>query len=104
MVSDEEMKYLKEKRLKVLETIKPICEAFEIKDYDYIVQDTGQREALRIYKDKIGCSCSSISVIIDELIGWIFVKLYCSHRSIGAFEKQTLNVIKQYWKKENKND
>lgn len=34
----EEFEYLQKKRLQVLEEIKPICDAFNIKDYDYIVQ------------------------------------------------------------------
>lgn len=89
--------YLEQKRKEVLEEIKPICEAFKIKDYDYIVKESSQRETLRIYDTYIGCSCNSISAVIDELIGWIFVKIYCKNRSIGTFEKQTLNVIRKYW-------
>ena len=92
-----DMTYLEQKRKEVLEEIKPICEAFKIKDYGYIVKESGQRETLRIYNTYIGCSCNSISAVIDELIGWIFVKIYCKNRSIGAFEKQTLNVIRKYW-------
>ena len=96
----DEMERLEKKRLEVLEAIKPICEVFKIKDYDYLVKTTGQTETLRIYDDKIGCSCNSIYAVIDELIGWIFVRIYCKDRYIGAFKTQTLNVIKQYWLKE----
>ena len=42
------LKYLQEKRAEVLKKIKPICEAFGIEDYDYIVSDKGQTEILRI--------------------------------------------------------
>lgn len=88
---------LQKKRLDVLKAIKPICEAFNITDYDYIVKETGQTETLRIHDTRIGCSCNSNEAVVMELIGWIFVKIYCRNRHIGAFKKQTLNVIKQYW-------
>ena len=93
----DNLEYLKKKRLEVLEKIKPICEVFGIKDYDYIVRDYGQRETLRIGNTYIGCSCNSINGTINELIGWIFIKIYCHDRYLGAFEKQTLNVIRRYW-------
>ena len=92
-----DIEYLQQKRIEVLETIKPICKAFKIKDYDYIVQEAGQTETLRIYDTKIGCSFNSIEAIIEELIGWIFVKIYCKERYIGAFRTQTLNAIKRHW-------
>ncbi len=88
---------LQKKRLDVLKAIKPICEAFNITDYDYIVKETGQTETLRIHDTRIGCSCNSNEAVVMELIGWIFVKIYCRNRHIGAFKTQTLNVIKQYW-------
>lgn len=87
--------YLEEKRIEVLEKIKPICEAFKITDYDYHVEKGIER--LRINETYIGCSCNSIDAVIDELIAYIFVKRFCRNRSLGAFEKQTLNVIKRYW-------
>ena len=87
--------YLEQKRKEVLKEIEPICKAFDIQDYDYIIKDG--REVLRIYDTYIGCSCNSISAVIDELIGWIFVKIYCKNRSIGTFRTQTLNVIRKYW-------
>ena len=96
----EKMEYLQKKRLQVLEEIEPICEVFNIKDYDYIVRENGQREVLRLYDVEIGCSCNSISAIKDELIGFIFIRIWCRNRSLGAFSTQTKNIIKQYWKKE----
>ena len=92
--------YLEEKRKRVLAEIKPICEAFKIKDYDYIISQTGQREMLRIYDTKIGCSCNSLSAIKHEMIGWIIVEIYCRERNIGYFQTQTLNRIKQHWLEE----
>ena len=95
-----DMEYLERKRLEVLKEIKPICEAFDIKDYDYIVSPTGQTEILRVYDTKIGCSRNSILAVRQELIGLIFIKEWCRYRSLGAFSTQTKNVIKRYWIKE----
>ena len=93
----EDLEYLQNKRLDVLREIKPICDAFNIKDYDYIIQESGQREVLRIYDIRIGCSCNSISAVKNELIGFIFLRTWGRDRSMGAFDKQSRNVIKQYW-------
>lgn len=87
---------LKKKRIEVLKAIKPICEAFNL-EYDYIVKETGQTETLVLNGQKIGCSCNSIEAIINEIIGYLFVKIYCRNNWIGNFRTQTLNVIKQYW-------
>jgi hypothetical protein len=88
---------LQEKRIQVLEEIKPICEVFGIKDYDYIVYEKNRRETLIINDTSIGCSCNSIDAVVDELIGYIFINRWCRHRSLGAFGTQTKNVIKRYW-------
>lgn len=90
------MEELKEKRIEVLEAIKPICEAFDL-EYDYIVKEEGQTETLVLNGQKIGCSCNSVSAVINEVIGYIFVKIYCRDNWIGHFRTQTLNIIKQYW-------
>lgn len=91
------MKCLNDKRIEVLETIAPICEAFNIKDYDYIVKESGQREILRIGEIKIGCTSNSISAVVDELIGYIFITRWCRNRSLGAFKTQVKNQIMRYW-------
>ena len=88
--------YLIKKRTEVLEKIKPICEAFGIEGYDYEIDDYG-REVLWINDTGIGCSCNSISAVVDELIGYIFINTFCKNRSLGAFEKQVKNRIKEYW-------
>lgn len=90
---------LRKKRRDVLEAIEPICAAFKIRDYDYIVSETRQHEILRIYDTQIGCSCNSIDAVIDEIIGWLFVNRFCKHRQIGAFKTQTLNAVRRYWLK-----
>lgn len=97
MIMVETTDCLQTKRRRVLEAIDPICSVFGIKDYDYIVSKNGQREILRIYDVKIACSGNSIDAVVDELIGYIFVKRYCKNRYIGAFKTQTLNRIKAYW-------
>ena len=91
--------YLEEKRLEVLKEIKPICEAFGIKNYDYIVKNEGQKETLVVEGTKIGCSFNSIYAVKQELIGWIFLAMW-QQRSLGAFETQVKNIIKQYWLKD----
>ena len=88
--------YLEEKRLDVLKEIKPICDVFGIKDYDYEVSDKGQSETLRLNQTRIGCSDNSIFAIEQELIGYIFLKMW-KDRSLGAFENQVKCVIKRYW-------
>ena len=80
-----------------MKTIKPICDAFHIKDYDYVIKKTGQRETLRIGEIEIGCSMNSISAVVDELIGYIFITRWCRNRYLGTFSTQTKNVIRQYW-------
>lgn len=91
------MKYLEEKRLKVLEKIKPICEAFAITDYDYEIDDDMYIEILRLNNTKINCSSNSISAIIDEVIGYLFMNYYYKNRSLGAFETHVKNRITHTW-------
>lgn len=88
--------YRKKKRETVLETIKPICDAFEITDYDYICN--GSQERLIIEGTQIGCASNSIGATVRELIVFIFVK-YGSDK-LGAFKTQTLNKLRCYWIKE----
>lgn len=95
----KDMKYLKTKRLEVLEAIKPICEAYGITDYDYEIKDTGQTETLRIHHTRIGCSANSVHAIKQELTGYIFLMMW-RRRSLGHFETQVKNVIRTYWIKE----
>lgn len=92
-----DMKYLEEKRLKVLEEIKPICEAFAITNYDYEINDGIYTEVLRLNNTKINCSINSISAIIDEVIGYLFINYYCKNRSLGEFETQVKNRITRAW-------
>jgi len=92
-----DIEYLEKKRMEVLEAIKPICEVHNIKEYDYVVKETGQSETLILNGVKIGCSSNSISAIIDEVIGYLFIERWCHHRYLGTFSTQSQNVIKRYW-------
>lgn len=85
--------YRDSKRKTVLETIKPICDAFGISDYDYILNDKYER--LVIEGTQIGCACNSIGATVRELITYLFV-VYASDK-LHAFKTQTLNQLKQYW-------
>jgi len=85
------------KRNEVLTEIKPIMEAFQITNYDYIVKDFGQTETLVINEIGIGCSCNSVGAIINEIIGYLFVTSFKKFRYLGNFETQTLNRVKEYW-------
>ena len=88
------MNELESKRKEVLEAIKPICDVFGIKDYDYIIKKTGQRETLRLNDTLICCDCNSISAVVDELIGYIFIKKWCKKRYIPI---NAINKIREYW-------
>lgn len=87
--------YLEKKRLEVLKEIKPICDYFKI-EYDYLININENTETLILNGQKIGCSCNSISAILDELIGYIFVKVYARNRYF-TFSTQVINQIKKYW-------
>lgn len=95
-MTKERLEELQRKRKEVLEKIKPLCDYFKIK-YDYVIKESGQTETLILNEQKIGCSYNSIEAVVNEVIGYIFVKIYCRYKYIGAFQTQTLNVIKQYW-------
>lgn len=88
---------MKTKKIEVMKAIKPICDAFNIKDYDYEIREKGQKEVLRIGEIKIGCSCNSVSAVVDELIGYIFIARWCKNRYLGTFSTQSKNVIRRYW-------
>lgn len=90
----ETREYLISKRIEILDKIKPICEAFNITDYDYEIDNNHER--LRINDVRIGCSCNSMKAIVDELVGYIFVCKF-HERWLGHFKKQTFNCIKEYW-------
>ena len=83
-----------DKRQTVLDTIKPICETFNITDYDYIL--TKEKERLVIEGQEIGCRGNSIGATVMELINYIWIETVAENR-LTPFHKQTLNSLKRYW-------
>lgn len=92
----DKTQYKENKRQLILDTIKPICEVFDIVSYDYICQD--YYEKLIIDGQQIGCTGNSIGAVVTELINYIWINIVAENKDIGAFKKQTLNTLKRYWK------
>ena len=69
--------YYEKKRETVLETIKPICEAFEITDYDYKIDDFGDYaiERLIIEGSVLVCTMNSIAATVRTLVNYIAQRL-----------------------------
>ncbi len=88
------LKPLKVIRDEVLKTISPICQAFGIYDYDYIVGYA--HEFLRIGNIKINCTFNSSDAILNELIGYLFVTYYASMNYTGNSE-EVIELIKSKW-------
>lgn len=95
IITNEE--YLKEKRIKVLKTITPICEVFGIVDYDYIVDGKIYRETLKLNNTYIGCTCDNLEAIMNELISYIVIKRKVD---LGAFKNQTIKYLERHWWKD----
>ena len=89
--------YDENKRLTVLETIKPICEAFGITDYDYIIDMPNGKERLIVEGQIIGCMCNSIGATVNELIIYIFIKSGAIDR-ICYFKEAVRNRLKCNWR------
>lgn len=90
---DMENKY-KQKRERVLEVIKPICDAFEITDYDYICNS--KKEHLLIEGQEIGCRSNSIGATVMELVNYIWINIVAENRSF-CFQNQCLNSLRRHW-------
>lgn len=89
--------YLNEKQIEVLKEIKPICEAFGIKNYDYIINAELYSEILKLDNTYIGCRGNSIDAIINEVLSYIIIKRKIN---LGTFENQTIKYLKRYWEKD----
>lgn len=108
MTREESIKYYEDKRQEVLKRIKPLLEDFlglKSSDYDYVVEIENtthpKAEYLKIRDDKIGCMGNSILAVELEALGWVFIRYWNKHSSLGTFEIQTRNVITRYWQREN---
>lgn len=88
---------MEDKRAMVLNELEPIAKLLNI-ELDYVVEK--EREYLLCNGQAICCSCTSVSGIRQEFFGYVFLQEW-SKRSLGAFDKQTRNYIKQYWYDDN---
>ena len=83
-----------DKRWEVKEALEPIALPMGIKiDYDII----GHSEYLICNGQRICTSDTSLYGIRQEFFGYVFLREW-RERSLGAFDKQTRNHIKRYWK------
>ena len=88
---------MKDKREQVLEELEPIAKPLGIK-IDYVIEE--HREYLVCDNQKICTNCTSLYGIRQEFFGYVFMKEW-QDRSLGYFDKQTRNYIKQYWYDDN---
>lgn len=95
----KDKEYYERKRQQILEELEPIAKPLGIK-IDYIADK--YREYLVCDNQKI-CVCgTSVYGIRKEFFGYVFLTEW-RERSLGAFDKQTRNHIKQYWYDDNFN-
>lgn len=95
--------YLKEKRMKVLNTVVPVLKPFGITEVDYEVNLETYQETLVIDNVKIGCTCNSIEAILQEVTGYLFIKTWVPSSRILAYDpcvERCIELITHYWIKE----
>jgi len=100
--------YMKEKRQEILNSIKPKLNAWGVYDFDYEytlneAKTHTKTEYLRIERDYIGCLSNSLYAVELEVLGWLFERIWRKGHTLGAFDIQSRNVIKRYWRKTNEN-
>lgn len=89
------------KKERVIEMITPMLKAFKINNFDYEVDLENGKEILVINNQKICCTWNSMGAIKCEVIGYLFVNIWCKHRYLGTFETQSLNRVKEFWMRKN---
>lgn len=94
--------YLEEKRMKVLNTIIPVLRTFGITKVDYEVNLETYQETLVIDDTRIRCTCNSIEAILQEVIGYLFIKTWVPPRILVSdpYVDHCVEVITHYWVKE----
>lgn len=105
MTREQAERYYENKRQEVLKEIEPLLNGFmgiKKENYDYVIEFSNDKskyasEYLQINDVKIGCHSNSVGAVVEEAFGYCIVEYYSRQRYMGAFQKQTLNVIKQYW-------
>ena len=97
-------KYHEEKKENILKQITPLLNSANITDFEYIVtyrtndEKEVPRETLRIGDTYIGCTSNSEDAVFLEALNYMWVRIYARQRNIGAFKKQTINVLTEYWR------
>lgn len=81
------------KRELVLKELQPIADLLNI-NIDYVIDDV--REYLVCNGQRICTNGTSVYGIKQEFFGYVFLRSW-KDRSLGWFDKQTRNHIKQYW-------
>ena len=90
--------YYDGKRNKVIATIKPICDAFGIKDYNYVCDL--HKEMLVVEGEMIDCFRNSIGAIVMELINYIWINTYAARRSPKDVRKsENKQAVKEFAEK-----
>ena len=94
--------YLEKKRMKVLNTIIPVLKPFGITKVDYVIDEKTYQETLVIDDIKIGCTCNSIEAILQEVVGYLFIKTWVPPRILVSdpYVDHCVEVITHYWIKE----
>ena len=95
--------YMAKKKQEIMASLTPKLNAWGVTDFDYEYTLTEDKkytdsEWLRIGKDYIGCHSNSVSAVEEEALGWLFIRIWCKSRHLGAFKIQTKNVIQAYWR------
>lgn len=78
----------------VLEFIKPICEAFEITDYDYVYSIARKVRALRLNDTYILLDIGGFNNIVDKILEYIIVE---RDVRLTYYYKSMINGLKSYW-------
>ncbi len=94
--------YLEEKRMKVLNAIIPVLRPFGITKVDYEVNLETYQETLVIDDTRIGCTCNSIEAILQEVVGYLFIKTWVPPRILVSdpYVDHCVETITRYWVKE----
>ena len=93
MTEEKEKQYRELKRERILEQIKPMCDAFRIESVDYWPEEG---EYLVLNGQKIACGGNSDYAVVNELIQYIFVtrKMYEYYPNGERLKKK----MKTYWR------
>lgn len=83
------------KELEVIDELGGIAALLGI-ELDYVIDKENKREYLVCDDTKICTNGTSIRSIREEFFGYVFLNEW-KNRSLGSFDKQTRNYIKQFW-------